>query len=81
MFKKDPLVTLGKQKFYLNNSKTKFVSVEFLRLWEFIPYIQTSENKNDRVVFDEKEWEHFHKHIKTVYAVYNENEEWLKILY
>lgn len=59
LFKKEPLVTLGERRFYLNNSKSKFVSVGLSYTCGFIPCIKISGNKGDSVEFDEKEWEHF----------------------
>lgn len=59
LFKEKPLVTLGERRFYLNNSKCKFVAVSLCYDFGLIPCVQISGNKNDHVVFNEVEWKDF----------------------
>lgn len=75
IFKPKPLVTLGERRFYLNNSRSKFVGVSLSQDFGFTPCIQISGDKNNQVVFTETEWEEFltHQGIITNYFYSDDN--------
>lgn len=54
-----PDILLGEKRFYLNCSKTKYVTVSLSYDLNFTPCITISGNRNNIVMFSEKEWEEF----------------------
>lgn len=56
---KNDIVVLGERRYKLNNSKSKHVSTGLSRDLNYNPCVKLSGNKNDVIIFDEKEWLNF----------------------
>lgn len=67
-------VVIGEQRYALNKSECKFVSVGLSYGSAYVPCIKLSGHNNIQVVFDENDWKKFLSHQGTItnYLYYNE---------
>lgn len=67
-------VVIGEQRYALNKSECKFVSVGLSCDFGYVPCVKLSGHNNIQVVFDENDWKKFLSHQGTItnYLYYNE---------
>lgn len=67
-------VVIGEQRYKLNKSECKFVSVGLSCDFGYVPCVKLSAHNNIQVVFDENDWKKFLSHQGTItnYLYYNE---------
>lgn len=69
MKKRNEVVMIGEQKYSINKSKNKYVSIGILHDYNFAPCITIMSIKNDAIFFSEYEWKEFLTYFKQISSV------------